>query len=94
MSVFSLIPFAPDSTKMLVSLDMRDHIKGFSAFIGSAIGSGLISIALWERFSMLCTGFNPLSVHCLWGFSQNQFAAGAGAVCTVLSAILGFLFDE
>jgi hypothetical protein len=73
---------------------MRDHIKGFSVFIGSAIGSGLISIVFWKQFSKPCIGFNPLSLHCLWGFSQNQFAAGTGAVCTVLSAIIGFLFDE
>ena len=79
---------------MLISLDMRNHIKGFSAFFGSAIGSGLISFVLWEQFSKPCTGFNPLSLHCLGGFSQNQFAAGAGAVCTVLSAIVGLLFDE
>jgi hypothetical protein len=94
MSIFLLIPFAADPSRMLVSLDMRDHIKGVSVFLGSAIGSGLTSIFLWEWFSMPCGGFYPPSVHCLWGFSQSQFAAGAGAVCTVLSAILGLLLDE
>ncbi len=70
---------------------MGNHTKAIGAFLGTAIGSGVVVGAMWLVFSEPSGQFG---VEQLWGMSVQTWAMVGGVACLILSFMVGVAVDD